>query len=93
MPGSDAPIVLDAMGGDHAPRDQVAGAVAAERFDADAHGGAALLGLGGTVVIAHGSARARAITRACLLAHDLVGAGITGPGGQPVAGSAVGVPS
>ena len=31
MPGPDAPIVLDAMGGDHAPRDQVAGAVAAVR--------------------------------------------------------------
>ena len=31
MPGSDTPIVLDAMGGDHAPREQVAGAVAAVR--------------------------------------------------------------
>jgi fatty acid/phospholipid biosynthesis enzyme len=31
MPGSGAPIVLDAMGGDHAPREQVAGAVAAVR--------------------------------------------------------------
>jgi glycerol-3-phosphate acyltransferase PlsX len=32
MPGSaDAPVVLDAMGGDHAPREQVAGAVAAVR--------------------------------------------------------------
>src|ERR1700722_7192166 len=30
-PGTDTPIVLDAMGGDHAPRDQVAGAVAAVR--------------------------------------------------------------
>ena len=59
----------------------------AERFDADAHGGAVLLGLGGTVVVAHGSARARAITRACLLARDLVRAGITGQVGQAVAGS------
>jgi glycerol-3-phosphate acyltransferase PlsX len=59
----------------------------AERFDADAHGGAVLLGLGGTVVIAHGSARALAITRACLLARDLVRAGITGQVGQAVAGS------
>ena len=58
----------------------------AERFDADAHGGAVLLGLGGTVVIAHGSARARAITRACLLARDLVRAGITGQVGRAVAG-------
>ena len=31
MPGSGAPIVLDAMGGDHAPREQVAGAVVAVR--------------------------------------------------------------
>ncbi len=59
----------------------------AERFDADAQGGAVLLGLGGTVVIAHGSARARTITRACLLAQDLAGAGITGQVGQAVAGS------
>ena len=50
----------------------------ADRFDSDAHGGAALLGLAGTVVIAHGSARARAITRACLLARDLARAGVTG---------------
>ena len=49
----------------------------ADRFDSDAHGGAALLGLAGTVVIAHGSARARAITRACLLARDLARAGVT----------------
>jgi phosphate acyltransferase len=60
----------------------------AGRFDADAHGGAVLLGLGGTVVIAHGSARTRAITRACLLARDLVRAGITGQVGHAVAGSA-----
>ena len=59
----------------------------AERFDVDAHGGAVLLGLGGTVVVAHGSARARAITRACLLARDLVRAGITGQVGGAVAGS------
>ena len=31
MPGPDAPIVLDAMGGDHAPREQITGAVAAVR--------------------------------------------------------------
>jgi glycerol-3-phosphate acyltransferase PlsX len=61
-----------------------------ERFDADAHGGAVLLGLGGAVVIAHGSARALAITRACLLARDLVRAGITGQIGRAVAGSPAG---
>ncbi len=49
----------------------------AGRFDADGHGGAVLLGLAGTVVVAHGSARARAITRACVLARDLARAGIT----------------
>ena len=59
----------------------------AERFDADAHGGAVLLGLGGTVVIAHGSARARAVTRACLLARDLARTGITRQVGQTGAGS------
>lgn len=41
------------------------------RLDTEAHGGAALLGLNGTVVIAHGSATARAVTSACLLARDL----------------------
>jgi phosphate acyltransferase len=57
----------------------------AERFSAEAHGGAALLGLAGTVVIAHGSARARAVTQACLLARDLAQAGITGQVTQAVA--------
>ena len=60
----------------------------AERFDADSRGGAVLLGLGGTVVIAHGSARARAITRACLLARDVTRSGITGQVSQAVASSA-----
>jgi glycerol-3-phosphate acyltransferase PlsX len=41
------------------------------RLDADNYGGAALLGLGGTVVIAHGASKARAITAACVLAADL----------------------
>jgi glycerol-3-phosphate acyltransferase PlsX len=59
----------------------------AERFDADSRGGAVLLGLEGTVVIAHGSARAPAVTRACLLARDLVRAGVTGQAGQAAAGS------
>jgi len=61
----------------------------ADRFDADAQGGAVLLGLAGTVVIAHGAARARAITRACLLARELVQAGIPGR----VAGLAAGTPA
>jgi glycerol-3-phosphate acyltransferase PlsX len=47
------------------------------RLDADSYGGAALLGLGGTVVIAHGASKARAITSACLLAADLARGEIT----------------
>jgi glycerol-3-phosphate acyltransferase PlsX len=43
----------------------------AERLDAESYGGAVLLGLGGTVVIAHGASTARAITSACRLAADL----------------------
>ena len=41
------------------------------RMDAESYGGAALLGLEGTVVIAHGASTARGITSACLLAADL----------------------
>jgi len=43
-----------------------------ERLDAETYGGGVLLGLNGTVVIAHGASRARAITSACLLAEELV---------------------
>jgi phosphate acyltransferase len=43
----------------------------AARLDAESYGGAVLLGLGGTVVIAHGGSTARAVTSACLLAADL----------------------
>ena len=49
----------------------------ATRLDAESYGGAALLGLGGTVVIAHGASKARAITAACLLAADLAAGEIT----------------
>jgi phosphate acyltransferase len=42
-----------------------------DRLDAESYGGAALLGLGGTVVIAHGASNARAITAACVLAGEL----------------------
>nr|WP_051712267.1 phosphate acyltransferase PlsX [Spirillospora albida] len=41
------------------------------RLDPDTYGGGVLLGLNGTVVIAHGASHARAITSACLLAHQL----------------------
>ncbi|MFI6325772.1 phosphate acyltransferase PlsX [Nonomuraea sp. NPDC050556] len=46
------------------------------RLDAEAHGGAVLLGLNGTVVIAHGSSKAPAISAACQLAADLSGKSI-----------------
>ncbi|WP_422288491.1 phosphate acyltransferase PlsX, partial [Trebonia sp.] len=36
-----------------------------ERVDTDTYGGAALLGLGGSVVIAHGASTARAVSSAC----------------------------
>ncbi|MEV3923673.1 phosphate acyltransferase [Actinomadura coerulea] len=43
----------------------------ARLYAADTHGGAALLGLTGTVVVAHGSSSAAAVTRACVVARDL----------------------
>ena len=49
----------------------------AARLDAETYGGAVLLGLGGTVVIAHGASTARAVTSACLLAADLARGEIT----------------
>ncbi|MFI7229177.1 phosphate acyltransferase [Nonomuraea angiospora] len=45
----------------------------ARRYDPETHGGAALLGLGGTVVVAHGSSRAATIARACVVAYALAG--------------------
>ena len=47
------------------------------RLDAETYGGAALLGLEGTIVIAHGASSPRGITSACLLAADLVKGQIT----------------
>ncbi len=41
------------------------------RYDPRTHGGAALLGLRGTVVVAHGSSTAETIARACVVAHAL----------------------
>jgi glycerol-3-phosphate acyltransferase PlsX len=42
-----------------------------ERLAPETYGGGVLLGLNGTVVIAHGGSNARAITSACMLARDL----------------------
>lgn len=55
------------------------------RLDAEAHGGAVLLGLNGTVVIAHGSSRAPAVSAACQLAADLAGGGIVARIGERIA--------
>ena len=49
----------------------------AERLDPASYGGAALLGLDGTIVIAHGAANAQAISSASALAARLANGGIT----------------
>jgi glycerol-3-phosphate acyltransferase PlsX len=49
----------------------------AERMDSESYGGAALLGLEATVVIAHGAAKARAAEAACVLASSLARGQIT----------------
>ncbi len=46
-------------------------------MDTESYGGAALLGLEGTVVIAHGALTARAVTSACQLASELARGQIT----------------
>ncbi|SDL20936.1 glycerol-3-phosphate acyltransferase PlsX [Nonomuraea maritima] len=57
------------------------------RLDAEAHGGAVLLGLNGTVVIAHGATRAPGISAACALATDLSAAEIVTAIGERIAAS------
>jgi glycerol-3-phosphate acyltransferase PlsX len=47
------------------------------RMDAETYGGAALLGLEGTVVIAHGASTAKGVTSACRLATELAQGQIT----------------
>src|SRR5580704_2074468 len=49
----------------------------AERMDSETYGGAALLGLEATVVIAHGAVGARGAAAACKLADDLASGQIT----------------
>jgi glycerol-3-phosphate acyltransferase PlsX len=48
-----------------------------ERLDAETYGGAALLGLEATIVIAHGAVRARGAAAACRLAAELADGRIT----------------
>ncbi|MFG1707583.1 phosphate acyltransferase PlsX [Nonomuraea sp. M3C6] len=55
------------------------------RLDAEAYGGAVLLGLNGTVVIAHGSSKAQGISAACQLAADLSAEGIVARIGDRIA--------
>jgi glycerol-3-phosphate acyltransferase PlsX len=42
-----------------------------DRYSSDTYGGGVLLGLNGTVIIAHGASNAQAISAACVLGHDL----------------------
>ena len=60
----------------------------ARRLDADAQGGAALLGLTAPVVVAHGAARAGAVSQACALAGDLARSAAAGAQHRPVAAAA-----
>ncbi|ETK30790.1 phosphate acyltransferase PlsX [Microbispora sp. ATCC PTA-5024] len=56
-----------------------------DRLDPEAHGGAVLLGLNGTVVIAHGSSHARGVSGACELAARLSSQGIVSRIGERIA--------
>ncbi|MDF5757853.1 phosphate acyltransferase PlsX [Spongiactinospora sp. TRM90649] len=57
------------------------------RLDPEAYGGAVLLGLNGTVVIAHGASRAKGIAAACALAARLAAAGTIARIGERIAAS------
>ncbi|MEV4063950.1 phosphate acyltransferase PlsX [Nonomuraea dietziae] len=63
-------LSMTAAAGIAAPEDL---AVVARRYDPETHGGAALLGLRGTLIVAHGSSGAATIARACQVARDLAG--------------------
>ncbi len=55
------------------------------RLDPEAYGGAVLLGLNGTVVIAHGSSTAKGVAAACVLASTLARQGTVGHVGERIA--------
>ncbi len=57
----------------------------ARRLDPEQYGGAVLLGLNGTVVIAHGASKARAIAAACALAASLAARGVVARIGERLA--------
>lgn len=56
-----------------------------DRLDSETYGGGVLLGLNGTVVIAHGSSRAAGIASACALARDLADSRIIEQIGEGIA--------
>jgi glycerol-3-phosphate acyltransferase PlsX len=56
-----------------------------DRLDSETYGGGVLLGLNGTVVIAHGASRAPGIAAACVLARDLAEARIIERIGEGIA--------
>jgi glycerol-3-phosphate acyltransferase PlsX len=56
-----------------------------DRLDSETYGGGVLLGLNGTVVIAHGASRAPGIAAACALAHDLAESQIIEQIGETIA--------
>jgi glycerol-3-phosphate acyltransferase PlsX len=56
-----------------------------DRLDSETYGGGVLLGLNGTVVIAHGSSRAAGIAAACVLARDLADSQIIEQVGEGIA--------
>ena len=64
-----------------------------ERLDAETYGGAALLGLEATVVIAHGAVAARGAAVAVRLTADLASAGITDKIRERLAGAAAPISS
>ncbi|MBB4917583.1 glycerol-3-phosphate acyltransferase PlsX [Streptosporangium saharense] len=55
------------------------------RLDPEVHGGAVLLGLNGTVVIAHGSSQATGVSAACVLAAELARTGVVARVGERLA--------
>ncbi|MEV6866694.1 phosphate acyltransferase PlsX [Streptosporangium subroseum] len=55
------------------------------RLDPEVHGGAVLLGLNGTVVIAHGDSHAKGISAACVLAARLAQEGVVNRIGERLA--------
>ncbi|GII88419.1 phosphate acyltransferase [Sphaerisporangium siamense] len=56
-----------------------------KRLDPEVYGGAVLLGLNGTVVIAHGASTAKGVTAACVLALNLARQGTVAHVGERIA--------